>query len=155
VSFANSNDYITGRKPVIYPSGTETVAVRFPLDVLIADLALNNVGQIGLLPAGCVPVDIFVDGTDVDTGAAAMVLQFGVLNAAGTDLSTAAADGGKAWGSTTAVNTDFYQRLTFNGNALAAVVPQQVDRKLGLKVVTAPTTPAAGSLGVTVIYRSV
>lgn len=154
MSFTNSNDYITGRKPVVYPAGAEIVAVRFPLAVLAADLALNNAGQIGILPAGCIPVDVQVDGTDVDTGAAAMVLQVGILNAAGTDLSTDAADGGKNWGSTVAANTDFQQRLTFNGNALASVQPSAVDRRIGLKVSTAPTAAAAGTLGVTVFYRA-
>lgn len=152
--FANSNDYITGRKPVPFPAGLETLAVRFTLDLGTADLQLNDVGQIGVLPAGCIPVDVHVDGTDMDTGAAALVFQVGILNAGETDLSTAAADGGANWGSTTAAATAFHQRLTLNGNAMVTVAKAETDRKLGLKVATAPTTAAAGTVGVTLFYRA-
>lgn len=152
---ANTNDYLTGRKPAIYPAGAEVVAVRFELDLLAADLALNDVGAVGILPAGCVPVDVYVDGDDLDSGAAAMVLQIGVCNAGETDLSTAAADGGAHWGVTTAVNTAFMQRLTPNGKAMVNVQSSSSDRKIGYKVGTAPTTPVAGKLGVTMLYRAV
>lgn len=152
---ANTNDYLTGRKPAVYPAGPEVVAVRFEVDLLAADLALNDVGAVGILPAGCVPVDVYVDGDDLDTGAAAMVLQIGIANAGETDLSTAAADGGAHWGATTAVNTAFMQRLTPNGKAMVNVQASSNDRKVAFKVATAPTTPAAGKLGVTMLYRSV
>lgn len=154
MAFANTNDYITGRKPVPTPAGGELLAVRFTLDLGTADLALNDVGQIGVLPAGCVPVDVHVDATDIDSGAAAAVFQVGLLNAGETDLSTAAADGGAHWGATTAANTAFHQRLTFNGQALVNVAKAETDRKLGLKVATAPTTAVAGTVGVTLFYRA-
>ncbi len=153
--FTNSNDYITGRKPPVTPAGTEVVAVRYELDLTTGDLALNTIGQIGLLPAGCVPVDLLIDGDDLDTGAAALVMQFGIWDGAGANLSVLAADGGKHWGTSTAVNTDFLQRITPNGNAMSRVLPAQADRRLGVKVTTAPTTPAAGKLGVTLLYRAV
>jgi hypothetical protein len=152
--FANKNDYITGRKPAPTPAGGEILAVRFAIDLLTTDLVLNDIGEVGLLPAGCVPVDVLVDADDLDSGAAAMVLQVGILNAGETDLSTAAADGGAHWGATTAANTAFTQRMAFNGKALVNVVPAQVDRKIGLKVATAPTAAVAGQVGVTVLYRA-
>jgi hypothetical protein len=152
--FAASNDQLTGRKPIRIPAGGELVAERFTIAVTAGELALNNVGVIGLLPAGCVPVDVLVDSTDVDTGAAAMVLQVGISNAGVTDISTASADGGAHWGVTTAANTAFTQRLTPNGQAMVSVAKSDVDRRLAIKVGTAPTTPAAGTLGVTLIYRA-
>lgn len=152
--FTRSNDHLTGRAPVPFPAGGEVLACRFVLDLATADLALNTIGAIGVLPAGCVPVDVLVDGTDMDAGAAAMVLQVGIWDGVGANLSTAAADGGKHWGVTTAVNTDFQQRLTANGNAMATVQRTGADRLLGVRVATAPTTPAAGTLGVTLLYRT-
>lgn len=154
MAFANSNDYITGRKPVPTPAGGELLAVRFALDLGTADLALNDVGQIGILPAGCIPVDVHVDGTDIDSSTAAVIFQVGILNSGETDISTAAADGGAHWGATTAVNTAFHQRLTFNGNAMVTVAKAETDRKLALKVATAPTTAVAGTVGVTLFYRA-
>ncbi|CDN87323.1 hypothetical protein BN948_01743 [Hydrogenophaga intermedia] len=152
--FANSNDYLTGRKPVIFPAGSDLVAVRFALQLPLADLALNDCGAIGILPAGCVPVDVLVDADDLDTGAAALVLQVGVLNAAEDNLSTDADDGGAHWGATAAANAAFQQRLAPNGKAMVNVKPKNVDRKIGLKVATAPTAAQAGEVGVTLIYRA-
>jgi len=110
---------------------------------------------VGILPAGCVPVDVHVDGTDMDTSTAALVFQVGIANAADNDISTAAADGGAHWGVTTAANTAFHQRLTFNGQALVSVTATNTDRRIGLKVATAPTTAQAGTVGVTLFYRAV
>ncbi|HRE01132.1 MAG TPA: hypothetical protein PLV68_07510, partial [Ilumatobacteraceae bacterium] len=61
---------------------------------------------------------------------------------------------GAHWGVTTAVNTAFLQRLTPNVNAMATVAKSDSPRKLGVKVTTAPTTPVAGTLGVTLLYRA-
>lgn len=150
--FTGSNDFTTGRANPVTPAGAELASMRFTLLMATADLAINSIGQIGILPAGCIPVQLLVDGTDMDTGAAAMVLNVGILNDAGTAFSTAAADGGAAWGSTTAANTAFQQQVL--SQPMATVTRSDVDRKIGIKVLTAPTTPAAGTLGVTLIYRS-
>lgn len=154
--FTNSNDQITGRLPTKYPAGCELVAERFTLAVTTGDLALNVIGQIGILPAGCVPVEVRIDGTDIDSGAAAAVFELGILDAAGTAFSAVAADGGASWGNTgAAVATAFDKPLTRTLNSMASVTATQVDRKIGLKVATAPTTAVAGTLGVTLIYRAV
>lgn len=155
MSFTKSNDYLTGRKPMPYPAGGEVLSVRATIAMATGDLALNTTGAVMWLPAGCVPVDVHVDGTDMDTSTAAMVLQVGICNAGVTDLSTGAADGGAHWGVTTAVNTAFHQRLTPNGIAMVSVQATNSDRKVGVKVATAPTTAAAGTLGVTLFYRSI
>lgn len=153
MAFTNSNDYITGRKPVPTAAGGEMLACRFELDLATGDLALNDIGQIGILPAGHVPVDVHVDADDLDTGAAALVLQVGIWDGSAADLSTASADGGAHWGVTTAANAAFLQRITPNGNAMARVAKADTDRILGLKVATAPTAAQAGKVGVTLLYR--
>lgn len=154
MAFTNSNDYITGRSPVPTPAGAEVLATRFTIAVATGDLALNTIGQIGILPAGCIPVDVRVDGTDLDTGAGAGVYQVGVLDAAGTAFSSAPADGGGAWGDTgAAVATAFDKALTRTLNNMATVQQSQSDRKIGLKVTTAPSTAAAGTIGLTLFYK--
>lgn len=153
--FTVSNDFITGRSPVPFPAGAEVLAVRFPLSLAVGDLALNTIGQIGVLPAGCVPVEVRVDGADLDTGAGAGVYEVGILDAAGTAFSSAAADGGGSWGTTgTAVATAFDKALTRTLNNMAKVTKTDTDRKIGVKVATAPTTAAAGELAVTVWYKA-
>jgi hypothetical protein len=150
MAFTASNDYITGRKPVQFPAGIETVSVRFTIAMATADLALNTIGQIGILPAGCIPIACYVDGTDMDSSTAAEIFQVGIWDGAAASLSTVTADGGAAWGSTTAVNTAFCQQIL--SQPMLTVTQTQVDRKIGVKVTTAPTTAVAGTLGVTIQY---
>lgn len=154
MAFTNKNDFITGRRPVATPAGSEVLAVRFTLSMATADAALNTIGQIGILPAGCVPVDVRVDMTDPDASTAAMVLQVGIWDGSGASLSTAAADGGAHWGTTTAVTAASSQSLTRNGVAMESVQKTDANRLLGVKVTTAPTTAQAFTLGVTLWYEA-
>lgn len=146
MSFTNSNDYLTGRKPVVTPSGPEVVAVRFPLALATGDLALNACGAIGILPAGCVPVSVIVDSDDVDSAGPAVVFAVGLLNDTSDDLSAAWVTGinsGQAGVAAQVVST-----------TLMRVAPANADRRVGLKVTTAPATAVAGTVGVTLLYRA-
>lgn len=154
MAFTNSNDYISGRLPVPTPAGPEVLSTRFTLSMATADAALNTIGQIGILPAGCIPIDVRVDMTDPDTSTAAMVLQVGIWDGSGSSLSTDSADGGAHWGTTTAVTAASSQSLTRNGVAMESVTKSSSDRKLGVKVTTAPTTAQAFTLGVTLLYKA-
>ena len=153
MAFTGTNDYITGRKPVPNSQGAEVIATRFELDMATADLALNTIGQIGVLPAGHVPVDVLVDADDLDSGAAAMVLQVGIWDGSGASLSVATADGGAHWGVTTAANAAFMQTPDAQRCGHGSGPEVRTDRKLGVKVGTAPTTAVAGKLGVTLLSR--
>ncbi len=154
MAFTNSNDYISGRAPVPTPSGVQVLSTRFTLSMATADAALNTIGQIGILPAGCIPIDVRVDMTDPDAGTAAMVLQVGIWDGSGSSLSTDSADGGAHWGTTTAVTAASSQSLTRNGVAMESVTKSSSDRKLGVKVTTAPTSAQAFTLGVTLLYKA-
>ena len=154
MAFTNSNDYISGRLPVPTPAGSEVLSTRFTLSMATADAALNTIGQIGILPAGCIPIDVRVDMTDPDASAAAMVLQVGIWDGSGSSLSTDSADGGAHWGTTTAVTAASSQSLTRNGVAMESVTKSSSDRKIGVKVTTAPTTAQAFTLGVTLLYKA-
>ena len=154
MAFTNSNDYISGRLPVPTPAGSEVLSTRFTLSMATADAALNTIGQIGILPAGCIPIDVRVDMTDPDASAAAMVLQVGIWDGSGSSLSTDSADGGAHWGTTTAVTAASSQSLTRNGVAMESVTKSSSDRKLGVKVTTPPTTAQAFTLGVTLLYKA-
>lgn len=144
--FASKNDWIAGRKPTVTQADTQIAAPRFTQTCVAADSALNNVGVIGILPAGFVPVMALVDSTGLGgTGA----ISLGALNAAGTDISTDAADGGAAWGSAVAVGTAGQVQVL--SAALSKVKPSAVDRQIAVKFTTAGGT--AGELGVTLFYR--
>lgn len=154
MAFANSNDYITGRKPIPYPAGGEVLAVTFEIELGTADLALNDIGQVGILPAGCVPTDVQIYHDDLDSSTAALVMQVGIWDGSAAALSTVAADGGAHWGVSTASTAALSERLVRNGIAMETVTATDADRKLGVLIATAPTTAVAGTLGVTLFYRA-
>jgi hypothetical protein len=157
MAFLTTNDYLTGRTPVPTPSDAGVMAVRFPMvftTANIADMTLNTIGQVGVLPAGCVPVDVHYDMTDPDASTAALVMQVGIWDGSGASISTAAADGGAHWGVTAATTAAATASLTKNGAAMNSVMAAATDRKLGVKVTTAPTTPQAFTLGVTLFFRA-
>ena len=84
------------------------------------------------------PVDVFVDMTDPDASTAAMILQVGIWDGASANLSSAAAGWRRYLGTTTAVTADSSQRLTRNRVCMENVTPVNADRKIGVKVQTAP-----------------
>jgi len=77
MSFTKSNDYLDGRKPTITCDCSEVAAVRYPLELVAADLDANDIGAVGILPAGSVPVALYVDSDDLDSNAHAHDCGFG------------------------------------------------------------------------------
>src|SRR3546814_4726506 len=153
MSFTNSNDYLTGRKPIPTGDGYGLMAVRFELVLATADLALNAIGAVGILAARRVPVALYYDSDDLDTGTPALVASVGLLKADGTDLSTAEADGGAVWGSGITISQAGGQVAVLS-QALARVTHTDGDRQIGIKVTTAAATAASGTVGLTLVYRS-
>lgn len=158
-----TNDHLTGRTPVPFPAGLETISQRFKLPLATADLALNTVGNIGILPAGCIPMQVIIDSDDLDSnGTPTIAWSIGISNgavtnnqqsASGTDISTAAADGGAAWGTGITVSQAGGQVQVFS-KALSRVTPVNYDRYIMLKATTAAATAVAGEIGAMIQYRA-
>lgn len=145
--FTNSNDYLSGRAPAVFPSGAEVVAVRGAVALLAGDLDANDTGSVLILPAGCVPVAVVYDSDDLDTNASPTITaSVGVVNAGETDLSAVWAAGITASRDGTAVH--------LVSTAMARVTPAAEDRKVGVKFTAAAATKAAGTLGLTLLYRA-
>lgn len=149
MAFANKNDVVAGRKPAPTPADCDVTMPAFTQACVAADSALNNVGAIGILPAGYLPKFAAVDSISGLGGTAAVSV--GVLNAAGTDLSTDAADGGAAWLTAQAVGTSAAGALT-RSLAMAKVQRSTKDRILAVKFTTAGS--AAGDLTVNLAYSA-
>lgn len=153
--FANSNSSINGRAPLPTPSGSEVVAIRFEIDLLAADLVINDIGVVGILPPGCVPVSLRYDSDDLDTNATpTIVASVGIMAADNsTALSTATADGGAAWG--TGITTSQAGGMsTVLSKAISRVTATQADRRIGVLFTAGAATAAAGKLGLTLMYRA-
>ena len=94
MSFQHTNDYLLGYKPTVFPAGAEVVAVRYAIDLTLSDLDLNDVGAVGILPAGCIPVGLTIDADDLDAHATpTLTMAIGLLNASQTDLQVSFASG--------------------------------------------------------------
>lgn len=147
--FTNSNDYLDGRKPAVYPAGGEVVAVRYPISLVAADLDANDTGSVAILPAGCVPVGLVYDSDDLDTNASPTIAaSVGPVNAAATDLSSTWASGITASQSGTAANVAL-------STAAMRLAPAATDTIIGIKFTAAAATKAAGEVGLTLLYRAV
>lgn len=147
MSFTKSNDYLDGRKPTITCDCSEVAAVRYPLELVAADLDANDTGAVGILPAGSVPVALYVDSDDLDTNnTPTIVASVGLLNAAGTDLEV-------VWGSGLTVCQAGGQ-VAVMSKELARTAAAAGDRKVGIKFTAGAATKAAGEVGVTLLYRA-
>jgi hypothetical protein len=147
MSFTNSNDTLTGRKPVITPAGIETVAARDQVSLVAADLDANDAGAVSVLPAGCVPVGITYDSDDLDTNASPTITaSVGLMDATDADLDTVLAAGVTASRDGTAVHL-----VT---PAMLRLAAAATDRRIGVKFTAASATKAAGVVGLTLHYRA-
>lgn len=164
MTFASTttNDFLTGRAAVLSPSNSGDVTARYKLPLLTTDLTLNNLGNIGILPAGCIPVALLIDSDDLDSnGAPTIAWSVGVSNAAvvnnihgtgGTDISVLPIDGGAAWGTGLTVSQNGGQVQVLS-KALSRVLPATYDRYLTLKATAASATAVAGEAGIILTYR--
>lgn len=147
--FTNTNDYLTGRKPTVFPAGSEVVAVRYPIALVAADLDANDTGAVAILPAGCVPVGLVYDSDDLDTNASPTIAaSVGPVNAAQTDLSSVWASGITGSQSGAAANVAL-------STAAMRLAPAATDTLIGIKFTAAAATKAAGEVGLTLLYRAV
>ena len=166
--YTGSNDYLDGRKPVpTAESAHQVLATRFTVAMATGDLDTGDIGAVGILPAGHLPVGLRIDGTDMDSSTAALIFKVGIgnralKNAAGatssdaknTLISTVAADGGGACGdSGAATNAAFDRDATRTLNNMNAVTAVDYDRVIVVETQAGATTAVAGTLGITLMYR--
>jgi len=132
-----------GTVPMPIPTGPGVVACRMSY-TFGAAFALNELLELGTLPANCVPVDFIVDTDDLGTAGA---LSLGVINSGKTDLD------GTAWATAIDVNTAAAGIRATSAQLLLMnrLAPSSDDRVIGFKATTATT--AAGTLGLTLFYR--
>lgn len=150
-------DYATGSQIAPTPECSgETVSYRATIDLATGDLTLNNIIEMGPLPAGCEFVDAILDTDDLDSnGAPAVTLDVGIMNG---DFGALLDDDGNA----RTCGAEILSAVT-TGQAGGVVRPtlktafriarSDVDRSIGLKISAASATAQAGTVGLTVIYR--
>jgi hypothetical protein len=131
------------------PQAGIVVAKRYSMAVTAAMLVLNNILEIAPLPNGLVPVDVTLVTDDLDTGTA-LVLDVGIMSGVfgsndqartcGNEI-IAGSNIGQTGGSVRASKKEAFRIGAANTH-----------RSIGVKIATAPTTPAAGVVDLIVYY---
>lgn len=146
------SDHATGKKAMPTPSGPEVVNVLTSLTLTATQvdaLAANDIVVMGYLPENCAFVDAVLAMTaGIDTGSG-FDLDFGVVLDAETDLATELQNSPLVDGTTSLA------RVTMTETMLTLNSGSNTRKKLGFKVATAATTPAAGTLYMSLSYRAV
>lgn len=135
-------------QPIISPRGAGDVTASARRSAAVTTgLAQNDLVVLGILPANCELVDVVLDSTDLDTATSpAIVLEAGILNAAEDGLETSQ----NCITGSTIGQTGGIQRA--NDANLLKLAPTAADRKIAVKVTTAGSAKAAGTLGLRVWY---
>ena len=143
-------DYALGTIATPVAAGCELVACRASF-TLTADLGVGDLIQMMDLPAGHVPVDIILDFDAMGAGTVSVAL----ANTGKTDIDTTAS-GGAAWLTGGAVTSAGGLRADSAGlRAMSrCVTSQSANQAIVVKIVT-DTTATTGTIGLTLLYRSV
>jgi hypothetical protein len=156
-NFYGSGFVGAGTRPMPDPNGSEVVSIRCTA-IVNGTGAINDVIPLAKLPAGCIVVDWQVDNDDLDTGAATLTADFGVIVAGA--VSAAAANGGK-WQTATAILaapavTIGHHQTAAIATALARMTADVADRSLGFVVTVAGNAAAAANaqVGLILYYRA-
>lgn len=121
------------------------VANQFFIDVTPAQLVAGNIFDIGILPAGHTVLDAVFAPDDLDTGATPTVtFDIGVMSGVIGDVISARTSGAELFAASNAAQTGAIARPTTRS---AFTIPAAAfNRSLGVRVVTAPATAAAGRI---------
>jgi hypothetical protein len=143
--------WATGAKVMPTPTGNEVINVLLSHTMTSAEvdaLAADDIITMGYLPENCTFVDaVCAMTTGIDTGSA-FKLTFGVVNAGETDLDTALQADILTDGTTSLA------RVTLTETMLLLGATATTKKKLGYKVVVAAGTAAAGTVYLSLSYRS-
>lgn len=134
---------IVNKQPVISADGYEPVTLVGDYTVE-AGLALNDVVEMVVLPAGYVPVDSIASIEDTDSnGAPTITLDHGILSGAAGLVDNARTCASEAYAASTVAQAGGVARPTKKDFGLIA--PTTADRGLGFKVSAAAATLTVGA----------
>lgn len=123
-------------------AGNEVINAFF-IDVTTAQLVLNSIFDIGVLPAGHTIASCTLIPDDLDTGAA-IALDVGILSGDPGDLVTARTMGAEIFAADVAARTGVISNATLP--TAFRIRPTDADRSIGVKVQAAPGTAVAGRI---------
>lgn len=130
--------------PVAYGDcANDLIVNNYFIDVTTAQLILNNVFDIGVIPAGHTIIDAVLIPDDLDSGTA-IALDVGVMSGTPGDIVATRTIGAEIFAASTAAQTGAIARPTLP--SAFKILATQADRSVGVKVQAAPTTAVAGRI---------
>lgn len=145
----------TGYLPVSSPAcAGATVQNFYEISIAGKTLALNDIIDLGPLPAGCTVADAVLVSDDLDTnGAPLIALDAGVMSGAVGENNATRTVGQELFAASTIARTGGVDRTT--RKEAFRIAPVGYDRSLGLKVTAAAATQATtGKIGLLVTIRA-
>ena len=148
----------SGPVPIAYPDCAGDVVVnRYEIDLAALPLtgktlALNDVIDVGIIPATAQVVDVVIDADDLDTNASpALAFDVGVLSGAPGTTGTRTC-GNESFAATNVAQAGGVARMT--KAAGFRVARAKTDTSLGVKITTAAGTQAtSGKVGISVFIQ--
>lgn len=147
------SDWAKLQRPYPYPQfAGHVVSARFFISLTAAQMVVGNIVELAPLPSGCVPVGVVLDSDDIDSATAALL-----------DVGIMSGDFGKNDGARTCGAEIFSQSNVGQAGGVARptlasafrIAAAATDRSIGVKIQTAPGTPVAGTIGLTLSYTTV
>lgn len=145
--------FANGTLPTIYGSEAGDVQVQdLFIDLTAAQIVLNNIFDLGVLPAGHKVVDAILIPDDLDSnGTPTIALDVGILTGTpGDDVSSSRVCGAELFSADTGARTGTLARMSLAGGF--RITPTESDRSIGLKIQAAPATAAAGRVRLQLRY---
>lgn len=146
-------EHATGQITAPSPCGAgEMTSYRASIALTTGQLVLNQIIEMGPLPAGCILVDAILDSDELDSSTG-LTVDVGLMSGSfgDPDPTNARTCDATIISATTTPRAGGVVRPTL---ASAFREPKSdSDVGVGIKIHAAPTTAVAGTIGLTVIYR--
>lgn len=122
----------------------DMIVNRFYIDLGVNDLALNNLIDLGVLPAGHTIVGAKLLPDDLDTGTT-LTLNVGLMSGTPGDAVSVRTVGTELFAASTAAQTGSGADVAVTKTALT-IPAAPLDRSIGVQIAAAPTGATAGRL---------
>ena len=148
-------EYATSQEVAPVPScAGEMVSYRSTYTFATGDLVLNNIVEMGPLPAGCEQVDVILDSDELDSSTG-LTVDVGIMSGDFGALLDASGNPRTCDASIISATTTPRAGGVVRPTLATAfrIARNAADQGIGVKIHAAPTTAVAGTIGLTVIYR--
>ena len=148
-----ASKYATGQLSTVNGDcAGDTISSDYFYDIPAAQLIAGDIIDLGVLPANHTIGDAILICDDIDTNGTPLVsLDVGIMSGVPGDITSARTCGAELFSADTSARTAAISRMTLPTGF--KIAPVQYDRSIGVKIVAAPATAAAGRIRVRVFMH--